>query len=64
MYQMYDTVRQQLITAQVRPVVDGWLDINDNGIPKGINDFIKGEKSLEDAIAHIRTYANGVFAEE
>ena len=32
-YKMYSVVKTQLSSAQVRPVVAGWMQVNDNGIP-------------------------------
>lgn len=56
-YQMYSVVQKQLETAQVRPVVAGWMQVNDYGIPTNLKDYIDGEKSLDSALGAIRAYA-------
>jgi ABC-type glycerol-3-phosphate transport system substrate-binding protein len=57
-YQMYSTIKDQLATAQVRPVVKGWMDVNDNAIPTNLNKYIDGTSTVIEAIENIRTYAS------
>ena len=56
-YQMYSVVKNQLATAQVRPVVSGWMQVNDNGIPNNLQKYIDGECSVSEAIDAVRAYA-------
>lgn len=56
-YKMYSVVKDQLATAQVRPVVAGWLEVNDNGIPTHLKKYIDGESALSKALSDIRSYA-------
>jgi len=56
-YKMYSVIKTQLATAQVRPVVNGWTDVNDNGIPPHLKSYINGEKTVSEAITAIRNYA-------
>lgn len=56
-YQMYSVVKEQLETAQVRPVVSGWMEVNDNGIPTALTRYIDGDYTVSDAIEYIRSYA-------
>ena len=56
-YQMYSVVKTQLETAQVRPVVAGWMQVNDNGIPTNLDNYVDGLKTVDEAISDIRTYA-------
>ena len=54
---MYSVVKTQLSSAQVRPVVAGWMQVNDNGIPTHLKAYVEGTKSFDDAIGAIRKYA-------
>ncbi len=57
-YKMYDVVKQSLENAQVRPVVAGWLQVNDNGIPTHLKKYIDGDYTeVSEALAAIRAYA-------
>lgn len=56
-YKMYSVVKTQLSSAQVRPVVAGWMQVNDNGIPTHLKAYVEGTKSFDDAIGAIRKYA-------
>lgn len=56
-YKMYSVVSKQLETAQVRPVVAGWMEVNDSGIPTNLKAYVEGTKSLDAAISDIRQFA-------
>ena len=56
-YKMYSVVKTQLASAQVRPVVAGWMNVNDNGIPVNLKAYVDGKKSYDDALGTIRAYA-------
>jgi ABC-type glycerol-3-phosphate transport system substrate-binding protein len=64
-YAMYSVIKSQLVTAQVRPVVSGWLQVNDNAIPQYLGYYIDGDEGYETptpAIAAIREYAADYLA--
>ncbi len=56
-YKMYGVIKDSLENAQVRPVVSGWIQVNDNGIPSGLNKYIEGESTFEKALSDIRAFA-------
>lgn len=56
-YKMYSAIKGSLPNAQVRPVVSGWLQVNDNGIPTHLKKYIDGESTLDAALKAIRAYA-------
>lgn len=56
-YKMYNVVKNSLGNAQVRPVVDGWLQVNDNGIPTNLKKYIDEEFTVDNALEAIRSYA-------
>ena len=56
-YKMYSVVKTQLASAQVRPVVAGWMNVNDNGIPVNLKAYVDGKKSYDEALGTIRAYA-------
>lgn len=60
---LYTVVQQQLATAQVRPVVRGWMNVNDKSIPTALNKYVDpaagGESlaSVDAVLSEIRTSA-------
>lgn len=56
-YAMYSVLKDQLMTAQVRPVVKGWMQVNDNALPTNLTKFIEGDVTVDQAISSIREYA-------
>ncbi len=56
-YHMYSVVKEQLVNAQVRPVVAGWIQVNDNGIPTNLKKYIDGNMTVSQALEAIRAYA-------
>lgn len=56
-YKMYSVVKTQLSSAQVRPVVAGWMQVNDNGIPTHLKAYVEGNKTFDEALSSIRNYA-------
>lgn len=62
---LYTVVQQQLATAQVRPVVAGWMNVNDRSIPtalvKYVDPDVNGETlgSVDAVLTEIRTSASG-----
>lgn len=60
-YKMYNVVKSSLENAQVRPVVAGWLMVNDNGIPTHLKKYIDGGDDgyteVSQALDAIRAYA-------
>lgn len=57
--QMYGVIQDQLATAQVRPVVNGWMQVNDSAIPSALKTLIEssGDKAalVATALSSIRT---------
>ena len=60
---LYTVVKQQLATAQVRPVVAGWLNVNDKSIPTALVKYVDPDKdtlnSVQAVLDEIRTSASG-----
>ena len=56
-------VQQQLASAQVRPVVAGWMNVNDKSIPTALVKYVDPDKeslgSVDAVLAEIRQSAAG-----
>lgn len=60
---LYTVVQQQLASAQVRPVVAGWMNVNDKSIPTALVKYVDPDKesldSVDAVLAEIRQSAAG-----
>lgn len=48
---MYATIQSQLATAQVRPVVNGWMQVNDTTIPGALKTMIEASGNTAELVA-------------